>query len=404
MKNRMIIGKGITYSLDDFETHLNNNVLVVGASGTGKTTGIVIPNILQADGSYIISDPKGNLYNKYSEYLSFKGYKVRKLDFTHPRESAHYNFFNYTHSYMDIAKICYMLMDHGERKSKMDPFWEESAILLLRAALGYFYEREIKSEANLKNVLKLLTYCRRDDEFSSGSTGEKIFESHGKNNPGSIAASTFKMANSGPSRTFDSTLITILSKLGIYDIPEISEMTKDDTIDIEGIGKEKTAVFVIVSDTDRSLDALVNIFFTQAINTLCEYADNKTTDSRLPVPVRFILDDFATNCKIEEFPRIISCIRSRGISTMLMVQAESQLKKGYGDDAETIISNCDTYVYLGGNDIPTSESISVRLDVPVQRILNMPVGKEYVFRRGQEPVEAEILKPGEWDRDRYRER
>ena len=152
---------------------------------------------------------------------------------------------------------------------------------------------------------------------------------------------------------------------------------------------------MVVSDTDRSLDGLANIFFTQAMNELCRYADKHCKDNCLPVPVRFILDDFATNCKIDEFPRMISSIRSRGISTMLMIQAESQLTEQYGYDGKTIIGNCDTYVYLGSNDVDTAKAVAERCDVSVKKVLNMPVGTNWIFRRGQAPVHGRnfVLEP-----------
>jgi len=152
------------------------------------------------------------------------------------------------------------------------------------------------------------------------------------------------------------------------------------------IGRQKTAIFVSVSDTDRSMDDMVSIFFTQAMNELCQYADYYCKDNRLPVPVRFIMDDFATNCIITDFPRMISSIRSRGISTMLMIQSEAQLFHTYGDDGRTIIGNCDTYVYLGGNDVDTAEQVARRCDVSLQKILEMPVGSNWIFRRGQKAV------------------
>ena len=163
-------------------------------------------------------------------------------------------------------------------------------------------------------------------------------------------------------------------------------MTASDDMDIPMLGLEKTVIFAVVSDTDRSMDPLANLFFTQAMNQLCRYADKYCKDNQLPVPVRFILDDFATNCKIGEFPRMISSIRSRGISTMLMIQSEAQLTNCYGNDGETIISNCDTYVYLGTNDVKTAQAVAERADVSVQKILHMPVGTNWIFRRGQRPI------------------
>ena len=183
-----------------------------------------------------------------------------------------------------------------------------------------------------------------------------------------------------------SILITLNSHLGKFDFAELNDMLKYDDIDITSIGQRKRALFVIVSDTDRSLDGMANVFFSQAMNELCRYADERCEDSRLPVPVRFIMDDFATNCKITGFPSMISNIRSRGISAMMMIQAESQLESSYQKDADTIIANCDTYVYLGGNDIDTAQKVAIRCDLPYRKILNMPVGSNWIFRRGHEPV------------------
>lgn len=169
-------------------------------------------------------------------------------------------------------------------------------------------------------------------------------------------------------------------------------MTAFDDIDIGSIGRRKRAVFVVVSDTDRSLDSLVNLFFTQAMNELCYEADKKCRNYTLPVPVRFIMDDFATNCKIDDFPRMISSIRSRGISTMLMIQSEGQLAEGYGHDKQTIIGNCDSYVYLGSNDVETAESVAKRCDMPLKKILDMPVGTNWIFRRGSSPINGHSMR------------
>ena len=174
-------------------------------------------------------------------------------------------------------------------------------------------------------------------------------------------------------------------------------MTKEDELDLGSVGTEKTAVFVIISDKDRSMDGFANIFYSQAMDELCRVADEECEDGRLPIPVRFILDDFATNCKITDFPRMISSIRSREISTMLILQSEAQLTNCYGTDGRTVVANCDSYVYLGGNDLETAEAISKRCDVPLGKILYMPVGTNWIFRRGQKPINGRnfVLEPFE---------
>lgn len=389
-KNEMIIAEGVSYSLNCYETKLNNNVLVVGTSGAGKTRSIVTPNLLQATGSYIVSDPKGNLYEKYGPYLKNQGYEVKKLDFTDPENSAHYNFFKYIRKTQDINKISHMIIySKGQDGYKPDPFWDEASELLLQALIAYLYEGFRSSEQNLRSVQKLIDACNIDENDSGSATIlDKLMEAHEKEYEDSYAVSQYKKFRVAAGKTLKSILISLNARIGQFDTPELRELTKYDTIRISGIGMKPTAVFVVVSDTDRSLDGLANLFFTQAMNELCWQADKRCKGNTLPVPVRFILDDFATNCKIAEFPRMIASIRSRGISTMLMIQSEAQLEEGYNKDARTIIGNCDTYVYLGGNDVDTAEAVARRCDVPLKKILNMPVETNWIFRRGQEPVNS----------------
>ena len=388
--NEMIIAQDVAYSLDCHETQLNNNVLVVGTSGSGKTRSIVIPNILQATGSYIISDPKGNLYEQYGNYLKEQGYKVKKLDFTDPENSEHYNFFNYIRKLQDINKIAHMIVySSGQNGFKADPFWDEAAEILLQSLIAYLYETCGIGDRNLENVQKLLELSQLDENDAGvQSQLDILMDGLEATNKEYYAVKQYKKFRIAAGRTLKSILISLNARIGQYDTPEIRKLTSKDTISITDIGMKKTAVFVVVSDTDRSLDGLVNLFFTQAMNELCWQADKNCKGCTLPVPVRFILDDFATNCKIAEFPRMIASIRSRGISTMLMIQSEAQLEEGYAHDARTIIGNCDTYVYLGGNDVGTAEAVATRCDMPVKKILNMPVGTNWVFRRGQAPINS----------------
>ena len=382
----MVVAEDRMYSMDSRKTKLNNNVLVVGASGSGKTRGIVSPNILLATGSYIISDPKGNLYHKYEQYLRSMGYEVKKIDFTDPMNSSHYNFLNYTKEPRDIYKAAHVIAN--QEICTRDPFWDQTATMLLTAMISYVLEFCRPDEHNFKSIEKLLQLGRRCDEnISSSLSGlDKLMNQAEMKYPNSYAIAQYKNVAVAPDKTFDSILISLTSKLREFSSEEISYMMSSDEVDIVSIGQRKTALFVVVSDTDRSLDTLANLFFTQAINELCRYADKECKDNTLPVPVRFILDDFATNCIIGDFPRMISSIRSRGISTMLMIQSEAQLGNAYGYDKETVIGNCDTYVYLGGSDIETARRVSERADIPLKKILNLPVGTAIIFRRGEPPV------------------
>lgn len=399
-RNDMILAKDRYYSLNCYETRVNNNVLVVGTSGSGKTRSIVTPNILQATGSYVISDPKGNLYSKYRNYLRNRGYVVKKLDFTNPKRSAHYNFFNYIRSNMDIVKLAHMLIYQRKNNSHADPFWDEAGQLLLQSLIAYLKEACNEEDRTLHNINRLLNAFQASGDAELAETPlDRMIMGYEKEHPDSYAIETYKKFRIAADKTLRSILITTNARVGLWDTPEITEMTSSDDIEIENIGRRKTAIFVVVSDTDRSMDGLVNIFLTQTMNELCRVADRECKNNCLPVPVRFILDDFATNCKIEEFPRMIASIRSRGISTMLMIQAESQLTENYGYDGKTIIGNCDTYVYLGGNDIETAKAVAERCDMPVKKILNMPVGTNWIFRRGQSPVNGINFDPDTFEKN-----
>ena len=249
---------------------------------------------------------------------------------------------------------------------------------------------------NLVSVTKLLLKCNVEENLSELTNHlDEVFNSYGEFNQNSFAVRQYSKFRIAAGKTLKSILISVFAKIGTLDTAQIRNILKRDETDLYSVGKEKTALFVVVSDTDRSMDSLANIFFSQTMQVLCSCAD-KMPDSRLPVDTRFILDDFATNVVIYDFPRMISSIRSRGISTMLMIQSEGQIEKSYGMDYKTIISNCDTYVYLGSNDVETAKSISLRADIPLKKVLNMPVQSCWVFRRGEEPVNTV-----QFDLDKY---
>ena len=393
-ENTLILGEDQFFDLDCYKTKRNNNVLVIGASGAGKTRTVVIPNLLQATGSYVVSDPKGSLYKEYGPYLESKGYEVRLLNFTNPSKSIGYNFFDYIRSENDILKIAHMLVySDGLYKKSYDPFWDQSSELLLVAFIAYLWECRPKSEQNLSHLLTM-TRALEMNEYTGNTKSpiDRLMDEVAKRNPQSLAYKFYKAFTVGAIRTKQSVAISIASKLQKYDIGEISNLLRHDETNLSDIGRKKTAFFVQVSDTDRSLDSLVNLFFTQAMNELCYEADNNCEGYRLPVDVRFILDDFATNCTIMDFPRMISSIRSRGISTMLMIQAESQLEASFGNDGQTIIGNCDNVLYLGTNDIDSAESVARRANQPIEDILYMPVETGWLFRRGEKPKKIETFK------------
>jgi type IV secretion system protein VirD4 len=272
----------------------------------------------------------------------------------------------------------------GKVEGKLDPYWDRASEVLISALISYLYEFREKREQTLENLLTLVSYCHRKENGLSEIDSYMDRASH--RDPDSFAVRQYDKLKMAPQKTYESILSTIESKIGIFECDELRTMMASNDLNFDELGKRKIALFVVVSDTDRSMDRLANIFFSQAMMELCYYADNFCKGECLKVPVRFILDDFATNVSIEDFPRMISSIRSRGISVMLMIQAESQLETVYNAGKNTIISNCDTYLYMGGSDVETAKAVAQRCNKPLDQILYMEVGRNWIFRRGQRPI------------------
>lgn len=399
--SKLLIAKDCVYSRNDYKTMLNNNVLIVGGSGTGKTRTIVTPNLLECAGSQFVCAPKGGFVKRYGERLREKGHNVVCLDFTHPEKSLRYNPLVNICSTQDILRIANVIVNEKASQSYFDPFWDSMATIFISSLIGYMVETDYKPK-NFAGLLQLSREGNRPDYDERYSPLSRRFDELKRRNPNSWACQQFEDVNQSPTRTYDTIRATTSAKFAKLDTEELRILMSGNDFDFKQTAREKTTVFVTVSDTDRSMDVLVNLFFTQAMQELCEYADTETDDGRLPIPVNFILDDFATICRIDEFPRIISTIRSRGISAMLMIQSEAQLLQSYEHDYMTVIGNCDTYVYLGGNDIATARAVSQRCNKTMNHVLNMPVGSCWVFRRGEVPVFTKLLDPAEYIRESNR--
>ena len=397
-KDYVILGKNRYYSTNGIETQLNNNILVVGTSGSGKTRGIIIPNILQMRGSMIISDAKGNLHKKYRRFLEENGYEVYQMNFRHPEKSCKYNPLMRIHSTSDVTMMADMLVYGLNDKAGHDfhdPFWPKSEYLLFSALLAYLLENDCIEDADktfslLEELIQKGGVHSDDTSYVKTTELSRLMKEHKLNmdlkGEYSWAYNRYQDFIISPPKTYNTINITTLADLIPYDNLEIRQMMSGNDIDFKRIGQVKSAVFVDVSDTNRSNDTLINLFYSQLMHELCTYADEECEDSRLPIPVTFMLDDFATNARIANFEKSIANIRSRNISAMLMVQTESQLEAGYGDDAQTIVDNCDTYVYLGGNDPGQAEKVAKRVNKTTSTILNMELCKGWICRRGHEPV------------------
>lgn len=390
------VAANMEFETDTKKTWLNNNVLVVGSSGSGKTRTVVEPNLLKAEGSYVVSDPKGLLYKKYGDYLRLRGYRVEVVDFVHPDCGSNYNPFAFLRSETDILKLSHLLVGEVE-SGRVDPFWDHSSEVLVSALISYMVTCKKEKDRTLRTLLDLIGLCYRRD---TGICDMDIIMKKVENEkPGCFAVRQYNKIRLSPSKTFNSILATVESKLGIYDCDSLASMLSQNDIDVSELcstfssSTRRTlpgmfALFVIVSDTDRCMDRLANIFFSQILQEMVRFADEFCTDGCLHVPVQFFLDDFATNVAIDNFPRMISSIRSRNLSVALMVQAESQLEAIYGRDSLTIIGNCDTYVFLGGNDMQTAKAISERANLPLAKVLELPTDQCIIFRRGEKPAIA----------------
>jgi type IV secretion system protein VirD4 len=344
------------------------------------------------------------LYKTYGPYLEAKGYNVINIDFIHPETSLRYNPIANCKTTTDVRKLAHILVYEMNaiegRGRSIDPFWDETAEMLITAVIGYIIEaREDELPKDNRNLLTLINLIKESNRTKPGTCdrGRSLLDERMADHRlkmecdglESWAADRFDDFNTAPNKTHATVNLCALAKLSIFDTVETRHMLMGNDINFERIGTEKTALFVEVSDTDRSADILVNVFYTQLMNALCTYADDKCEDNRLPIPVQFILDDFATNARINNFQNMIANIRSREISAMLMVQSEAQLWAGYREDAQTIVDNCNTYVYMGGSNPAMAEIIGKRADKPATRILNMDLGMSWIFRRGEAPVLCE---------------
>ena len=383
----MILPDGRYYSLNDKVTRRNNNVLVVGTTGAAKTRTVITPNLLECVGSYIVTDPKGNLYRKWGGYMKEHGYRVLRLSFIHPEKSVHYNPLQYVKTTQQIQQLSSALVHSRPNCGSYDPFWDETSLMLINSLIAYVKEteRDHSPDCNFHSILELLRKSGRERSDSRESLLSRLMERLQKVHPGSWAYKQFQNVNQAPEKTYHTIIVTSTAKFSSVDTEELAQMMATDEIDLPSIGRQKTAVFVEVSDSDRSMDMLINMFFTQAMNQLCTYADEQCKDSELPVPVRFFMDDFATNCRIDKFENMVSNIRSRKISVVLVLQSLAQLEQSYGAGARTIIDDCDTLIYMGGNDPATAHDIAIRCDKTTQTILHMPLGSSWIFRRGEKP-------------------
>lgn len=385
-ESKNILASNVSVSLNTRKTGINNNVAIIGPTGAGKSRNYCLPNILEANCSMIVSDPKGTLYDKCRAFLEHRGYKVQKLDLIdmsgnvgyNPLDCIRYNPSTKRYNEQDIITVSEIIIVDGKAS---EPIWDMAARMYLQSLIAYTLEATPAEDHTLTQVNKLM--CDQ-----GGKTFASLITQHMELWPDSLAAKRYLSFKSiGTADKMISSILGIVAiNLSAFVFDGLSTIySQKNKVDFAEFGKSKTALFLSVSDTDRSLDRLANLFWTQALQALCKSADKDYPDHRLKVPVRLILDDFATNVYIPDFDKITSNIRSREIYCSIILQSIAQLEALYGSArAKTIIGNCDQQLVLGIQDMDTATHYSVRANKPASYLMNMPVDKCLVFLRGQE--------------------
>ena len=340
----------------------NKNVLVVGGSGSGKTRFWLKPNLLQCHSSYVVTDPKGSIVVECGNALLKNSYKVRILNTINFKKSMHYNPFAYVHSEKDILKLVTTLMTNTKGEgSGGDPFWEKSERLLLTALIAYLHYEAPVEEQNFATLLEMLNTMQvlEDDEEYQNPV-DLLFEELAKKKPNSFAGRQYKLYKLAAGKTAKSILISCGARLAPFDIQELRDLTMYDELQLDMLGDRKTALFLIMSDTDSTFNFLISMIYTQLFNLLCDKADD-VYGGKLPIHVRCLIDECANIGQIPNLEKLVATIRSREISACLVLQARSQLKAIYKDNADTIVGNMDFQIFLGGSEPTTLKDLSEML-------------------------------------------
>ena len=340
----------------------NKNVLVVGGSGSGKTRFWLKPNLLQCHSSYVVTDPKGTIVLECGNAMLKNGYKVRILNTINFKKSMHYNPFAYVHSEKDILKLVTTLMTNTKGEgSGGDPFWEKSERLLLTALIAYLHYEAPVEEQNFATLLEMLNTMQvlEDDEEYQNPV-DLLFEELAKKKPNSFAGRQYKLYKLAAGKTAKSILISCGARLAPFDIQELRDLTMYDELQLDTLGDKKTALFLIMSDTDSTFNFLISMVYTQLFNLLCDKADD-VYGGKLPIHVRCLIDECANIGQIPQLEKLVATIRSREISACLVLQARSQLKAIYKDNADTIVGNMDSQIFLGGSEPTTLKDLSEML-------------------------------------------
>ena len=341
----------------------NKNVLVIGGSGSGKTRFYVKPNLMQMHSSYCVTDPKGTIVIECGKMLEDNGYEIKILNTINFKKSMKYNPFAYLRSEKDILKLVQTIIANtkGEGEKSGEDFWIKAEKLYYTALIGYIFYEAPREEKNFATLLDMIdaSEVREDDETYMNPI-DRLFEALEKKEPTHFAVKQYKKYKLAAGKTAKSILISCGARLAPFDIQELRDLMKEDELELDTLGDRKTALFVIISDTDDTFNFVVSIMYSQLFNLLCDKADDEY-GGRLPVHVRCLLDEFANIGLIPKFEKLIATIRSREISASIILQAQSQLKAIYKDNADTIVGNCDSTLFLGGKEKTTLKELSETL-------------------------------------------
>ncbi len=341
----------------------NKNVLVIGGSGSGKTRFYVKPNLMQMHSSYCVTDPKGTIVLECGKMLKDNGYEIRILNTINFKKSMKYNPFAYLHSEKDILKLVQTIIANtkGDGEKSAEDFWVKAEKLYYTALIGYIWYEAPKEEKNFATLLDMIDASEvREEDESYMNPIDRLFEALEKRNPTHFAVKQYKKYKLAAGKTAKSILISCGARLAPFDIQELRDLMMEDELELDRLGDRKTALFVIISDTDDTFNFVVSIMYSQLFNLLCDKADD-VYGGRLPVHVRCLLDEFPNIGLIPKFEKLIATIRSREISASIILQAQSQLKAIYKDSADTIVGNCDSTLFLGGKEKTTLKELSETL-------------------------------------------
>ena len=346
----------------DPKTARNKNVLIVGGSGSGKTRFWLKPNLMQCHSSYVVTDPKGSIIVECGKLLQREDYRIKILNTINFKKSMHYNPFAYIHSEKDILKLVTTLISNTKGEGKpSDDFWVKAETLLYTALIGFIHYEAPENEQNFATLIEFINASEvREDDEEYKNPVDLMFEALAEREPDHFAVRQYRKYKLAAGKTAKSILISCGARLAPFDIRELRELTSYDELELDTLGDQKTALFIIISDTDDTFNFLVSMAYTQLFNLLCEKADD-IYGGRLPVHVRCLIDEAANIGQIPKLEKLMATIRSREISACLVLQAQSQLKALYKDNADTIIGNCDSAIFLGGKEPTTLKEISTAL-------------------------------------------